>query len=107
MSRSRIEHPTREDTYAYFGHDHVLGFFVSIHREGRRDEKPIKSLDEFTNGKPVMLIACLDFLASNGFFDHSDLEDALLYWKHEEPEHGTAEALKIVEVIEGFKAEDI
>jgi hypothetical protein len=105
MSRFRIEHPTRENLHAYAGHDHMLGFFVELFREGR--ESPIKSLDTFSNGnKLVNLIDCLDFLASNGFFSHESLEDALLYWKHEESEHGTAEALRIVKVIEGFKAED-
>ena len=107
MSRFRVEHPTREGTYAMYGHDRFLGFFVEVFRDGR--ESPIKSLDTFTNeNKPVHLIDCLDLLASEGFFlgGHGSLEDALLYYKHEEPEHGTAEALRIVKVIEGFKAED-
>ena len=106
MSRFLIQHPTREGIHAYAGVDHMLGFFVEIFREGR--ESPIKSLDTFTNeNKPVHLIDCLDLLASEGFFSHEDLEDALLHFKHEEPEHGTAEALRIVKVIEGFKAEDL
>ena len=105
MSSFRVEHPTKPEVYAYAGHDHMIGFFVEIFREGR--ESPIKSLDTFTNGnKPVHLIDCLDFLASNGFFAHESLEDALLYFKHEEPEHGTAEAIAIVSIIESFKAQD-
>lgn len=84
----------------------MIGFFTEIFADGR--EKPIKTLDTFTNGnKTVMLIDCLDFLAGQGgFFSHESLEDALLFMRDEEPEHGTAEALKIVKVIESFKAEE-
>lgn len=41
-------------------------------------------------------------MASQAFFSHEDLEDAFLYLK-DEPEHGTEAALRVVEVVEGFK----
>ena len=104
MSRFLIQHPTKPEIHAYYGHDHAVGFFVEIFREGR--EAPIKILDEFTADRPLALIDALDLLANQGFFSHEDLEDALLFMRDEEPEHGTEEALKIVKVIEGFKAQD-
>lgn len=103
MSRFRIEHPTQPELHAYYGHDWVLGFFVEIYRGDR--EAPIKILDEFTAAKPVALIDALDLMANRGFFSHESLEDALLFLRDEMPEHGTAEALKIVKVIEAFKAD--
>lgn len=104
MSRFRIEHPHDPERHAYAGHDHAVGFFCEVYR-GERREKPVKTLDVFTTERPVTLISALDFLANQGFFSHEDLEDALLWMRDEEPEHGSAAALKIVSIIESFKAE--
>lgn len=100
MTRHRLDHPTRPTVHCYYGYDHMLDFFVEIFRDGR--DKPIKQLDIFSNGKPVTLIDCLDFMASNAFFGHEDLEDALLFMQ-DEAEHGTDAARRVVEVIERFR----
>ena len=72
----RVEHPTSRETYAIGGHDHALGFFCETFREGR--EKPLKSLDVFTHGKPVGIQDCFDFLISKGFFTVDQLQDILV-----------------------------
>lgn len=103
MLRFRIEHPVQPDLHCYAGHDRLLGFFCDVMSEGR--EKPIKALDMFTADRPITLIDALDFICNQGFASHEALEDALLFMRDEDPEHGTPEALRIVEIIESFKAE--
>lgn len=79
MSRSRIDHPTRANVHAIYGHDPVIGFFVDVHRDGR--DKPIASYDiwhpSFNRERPLM--GCLDFFVAEGFFTADDLEDALAH----------------------------
>jgi hypothetical protein len=53
MSRFRIVHPIKPELHVIAGHDHMLGYFVELHREGR--DRPIKSLDRFTLRRSVTL----------------------------------------------------
>ena len=77
MSRHRIDHPTRETVHAYYGHDHAVGFFVEVFREGR--EKPIASIDFFTSNKPTTVQQCLELLINQGFFTEAELQDTLAH----------------------------
>lgn len=76
MSRIRIDHPLRPDLHCIAGVDHMLGFFIELHREGR--DRPIKSLDMFKLGRPVTLQDCFEFLIEHGFFSTVELNDALI-----------------------------
>jgi len=100
VSRFTLDHPLKPTITAAYGHDHAVGFFCEIFREGR--VRPIKTLDVFTTNEPVDLIDCLDFLATNGFYAHEHLEDALLFMRDEDERHGTEEAMLIVKIIEAF-----
>jgi len=101
MSRFRIEHPTRENLHIIYGHDHMLGFFVEMFREGR--EKPLKSLDMFTHGKAVTLNDCFDFLISVGVFTRPELQQALALIQDGHPEPVPQGMARTVEVVMGFK----
>jgi hypothetical protein len=105
VSRHRIDHPTRKNVHAIYGHDPVLGFFVDVFIERR--EKPIASYDtwhpSFNRARP--LHGCLDFLAAEGFFTGDDLEDALA---HVQDDTRVPKRLaRVVEVIERFKSDDL
>lgn len=105
MSRFRIDHPHDPELHAYAGHDHMLGLFVEIFRGDR--SPPMKELAVLANNNnAVSIMDCLDFLASNGFFDHADLEDAIQYVKWDEERFATEAALRIVSIIEQFGQDD-
>jgi hypothetical protein len=62
MSRFRVDHPTRQGIHVIAGVDHMLGFFIEVFREGR--DRPIKTLDVFTNKSPVTLQQCFCYRAA-------------------------------------------
>jgi hypothetical protein len=99
--RFRIAHPTDANLYAYAGDDGV-SFFVQVFRGEHNG--PIESLDfSSNNNRPVGLMDCLDFLAGEGgFFDHSDIEDAICWIKWDEDRFASEAAKRIVAIIEEF-----
>jgi hypothetical protein len=100
VSRHRIDHPTRNHVHAIYGHDAVIGFFVDVFIENR--EKPIASYDFFqpTFNRERPLMACLDFLVSEGFFTADDLEDALVYLQDGSPK---PRDMRVVEIVMNMK----
>lgn len=101
MSRFRINHPSRSDTYSEAGVDHALGFFVSVHREGRG--RPIKELDFFTRSKPVTLSDVFELLIQHEFFTREQLHDALV-WLQDGGREPSSDVMRVVEIIERFKS---
>jgi len=101
MSRFRLDHPTRPNVHAAYGHDAVLGFYVDV----MRGHRVIKSYDHFhplfNRARPLM--GGLDFLVAEGFFTADDLEDALIVIADDldVPKR----LARVVEVIERFKSE--
>lgn len=102
MSRHRISHPSKPNIHIIYGHDHMLGFFVELHREGR--DKPIKTLDTFTLGRAVTLQDCLEFMISVGVFTRDQLQAALNFIQDGHPEPLPQGVARTVEVVVGFKA---
>jgi hypothetical protein len=102
MSRFRIDHPIKPDLHAIAGHDHMLGYFVELHREGR--DRPIKSLDKFTLGRAVTLDDCFTFLIEHGFFTLADLEAALVAMQ-DGTRVRSRKVRRVVKLVERFKAD--
>jgi hypothetical protein len=100
MSRFRIDHPINRDLHAIGGHDHMLGFFVELHREGR--DRPIKALDMFTIGRSVTLQDAFDFLIAEGLIDRADLEAALISMK-DGTRMRSKKVRRVVKIVEAFK----
>jgi hypothetical protein len=101
VTRFRIDHPRRTDIHAEAGVDHAVGpFFIDPYREDR--DRPIKTLDFFTAGRPVTLQDCFDFLISEGFFRRDDLEAALVWMQ--DAESVRPSVMRVVEIIERLKS---
>jgi hypothetical protein len=99
MARFRIEHPKEPDLYAIGGHDHMLGFFCELYKEGR--ERPLKVLDVFKMGKAITLQDCFDFLVTEGFFTRDDLEETLVCFQDGKRVPKRLE--KVVKIVQDFK----
>lgn len=103
MSRFRIDHPTNPNLHCIAGVDHMLGFFCELHREGR--DKPIKTLDMFTAGKPVTLNDIFDFMIHHDFFTVEQLQDALVYLQDGSPKPRSKGVMRVVGIVMGLKGE--
>jgi hypothetical protein len=101
VSRFRINHPINQSIYVIAGHDHMLGYFAELHREGR--DRPIKSLDMFTLGRSVSLQDCFEWLIEHGVIDRLDLEAALIAMQ-EGTRARSKRVRRVVEIVETFKS---
>jgi hypothetical protein len=100
MSRFKIDHPNNPELHVIAGHDHMLGYFVELHRNGR--PCPIKSLDMFTLGRAVTLQDCFEFLIDLRVIDRPDLEAALMAMQ-DGTRVRSKRVRRVVEVVERFK----
>jgi hypothetical protein len=99
LSRFRISHPAHEELYAIAGHDHMLGYFCELYKEGR--ERPLKGFDVFKLKKPVTLNDCFDFLITEAFFTRGDLEETLVCFQ--DGKRVPKRLVKIADVVREFK----
>lgn len=102
MSRFRIAHPTDRELHVIAGHDHMLGYFAELHREGR--DRPIKSLDTFTLGRPVSLQDCFEWLISEGMIERAALEAALIAMQ-DGTQVRSRKVRRAMEIVEAFKTD--
>ena len=100
MSRFTIDHPIKPELHVIAGHDHMLGYFIELHREGR--DRPIKSLDTFTLGRSVTLQDCFEWLIAEGVTDRPDLEAALMAMQ-DGTRVRSKKVRRVVEIVEAFK----
>jgi len=102
MTRFRLDHPIRVGVHAEAGVDHAVGpFFVDLFREGR--DRPFKTLDFFTHGRPVTLMDCFAFLIAEGFATRTQVEAALMHLQHGGPKPRSKGVMRVVEIVMELK----
>jgi hypothetical protein len=98
--RFQLRHPQDTTVSAWYGHDHAVGFFVTV----EKGDEPEAVYDAVTRGYNVErpLMGALMFMVGQGFFTKNDLDAALVALERDEPTKGRVRIA--AGVIENFKA---
>jgi hypothetical protein len=101
MAAFRIRHPTDALTYAWYGWDQAIGFFVEV----RRARGVVATYDAVSDAdhstRPFE--GALRFLACVGFFTAEEIGEALRCGQAELPEEVPAAIARIARVVANFK----
>jgi hypothetical protein len=100
MEPFRLADPEDPRRWAYYGWDHVLGFFVEVHHE-RRIVACYDALNGYEPARP--LDGALRFLVAAGFLAEDEVAEAIVRSADELPEEMSEDVRRAAEVIGNFK----